>query len=434
MQRKYFGTDGIRGRVNTENMNADFMLRLGKAFGYLLSKNKNAHVLIGHDTRESCAMLESSLQAGLATSGIDVKRLGVLPTPAIAHLTHSLGSSAGIVISASHNSFEDNGIKFFDQNGMKISDEMELAIEAELDNPADKIPKRTGTIKTLDDAAGRYSEYCKSIFPSQINLRDLKIIIDCANGANYDVAPNIFSELGAQVTAIHNEPDGKNINKKCGATDLTSLIKAVKKQKADLGFAFDGDGDRLMMVDHHGEVVDGDEILCILAKDRSAGLGSRSGVVGTVMSNLGLEQALKNSGIAFERAAVGDRYVLEALVKNNWVLGGEASGHIVDLDYTTTGDGIITALQVLRIIRVSEKSLHELKQVMVKRPQILINVPVSKTVNLNDYPELTRAIQQMEASFKDEGRVLLRPSGTEPVIRVMVEGNDETKVKMAAKS
>ena len=434
-QRKYFGTDGIRGQVGKSLINVEFMLRLGWAVGNVLAETKAANVLIGHDTRISGAMLESALQAGLSAAGVNVKLLGTLPTPAIAYLTHSLRASAGIVISASHNAYNDNGVKFFDNKGMKLSDKLELAIEEQLEKPMKtRSSGRVGTIEHLVDAAERYTEYCKSIFPSQLSLNGLKLVIDCANGATYDVAPKIFHELGADVIVIHNKPDGMNINKKCGATNLNSLRLSVKKHKADVGLAFDGDGDRLMMVDDHGDVVDGDEILCILAKDRSAGLGSCAGIVGTVMSNLGLEQALVKSGIVFERAPVGDRYVLEALLKNGWILGGEASGHIVDLDCTTTGDGIITALQVLRIMCIGDKNLNKLKQAMTKRPQVLINVPVVKTVNLKDYPEVNEAVTQMEKQFNGEGRILLRPSGTEPVVRVMVEGNNEKEVRKAAES
>ena len=432
-KRKYFGTDGIRGRVGESPINVDFMLRLGYAAGAIFSTKASDTILIGHDTRASCGMLESALQAGFSAAGLNVVLLGVLPTPAIAYLTHSLRASAGVVISASHNAYHDNGVKFFNNRGMKLGDELELAIEAQLEKATEtQAANNTGNIDHLTDAAGRYAEYCKSIFPSQLSLNGLKLVLDCANGATYDVAPNIFRELGADVIAIHDQPNGTNINDHCGATHLDSLQLAVKQHQADVGLAFDGDGDRLMMVDAKGEVIDGDEILCILAKDRSTGLGSRAGVVGTVMSNLGLEQALEKCGVAFERAPVGDRYVLEALIKNGWTLGGEGSGHIVDLDYTTTGDGIITALQVLRIMRLSEKSLHDLKQAMIKRPQVLINVPTSNTVNLNDYPKINAAVSEMEKTLHGKGRVLLRPSGTEPVVRVMVEGNNEQEVQQAA--
>jgi len=432
-KRKYFGTDGIRGRVGESHINVDFMLRLGYAAGVVLSMQSSGTILIGHDTRASCDMLESALQAGFSAAGLNVVLLGVLPTPAIAYLTHSLRASAGVVISASHNAYHDNGVKFFNSHGMKLADELELAIEAEIDKTLEtSVSNHAGHIERLTDAAGRYAEYCKSIFPSQLSLNGLKLVLDCANGATCDVAPNIFRELGADVIAIHNQPNGTNINDHCGATHLESLRLAVKQHHADAGLAFDGDGDRLMMIDEKGEVIDGDEVLCILAKDRSTGLGSRAGVVGTVMSNLGLEQALEKCGVAFERAPVGDRYVLEALIKNGWTLGGEASGHIVDLDYTTTGDGIITALQVLRIMRLSEKSLHDLKQAMIKRPQVLINVPTANTVNLKNYPKINVAVSEMEKTLAGKGRVLLRPSGTEPVVRVMVEGNNEQEVQQAA--
>jgi len=432
-KRKYFGTDGIRGRVGSQFINAEFMMKLGWAVGTVLIKEEDATVLIGHDTRVSSGMLESALQSGLSAAGVNVELLGALPTPAIAHLTHSLRASAGISISASHNPYDDNGVKFFDWQGMKLSDEMEAAIEEQLNQPMQTLESTDiGKVKRLIDAGGRYVEFCKSIFPSQLSLNGLKFVLDCANGATYDVAPKVFHELGAEIIVINNKPNGKNINKKSGAMDVTSLQAAVMKHKADAGLAFDGDGDRLMMVDDQGEIVDGDEILCILAKDRSTGLGSRAGIVGTVMSNLGLEQSLVSAGIAFERTSVGDRYVLETLLEKGWALGGEASGHIVDLDYTTTGDGVITGLQVLRIMRVTEKSLHELKQAMTKCPQVLINVPIKEKIDIGSYPEISKAIVQAEKQLKGEGRVLLRPSGTEPLIRVMVEGNNKQAVQNIA--
>jgi len=432
-ERQYFGTDGIRGSVGSRLINAEFMMKLGWAVGTVLVKDDVATVLIGHDTRQSADMLESALQCGLSSAGVNVKLLGTLPTPAIAYLTHSLRASVGIVISASHNLYDDNGVKFFDSQGMKLSDELELAIESQLNKPIKTLASdRLGKAERLMDAAGRYVEFCKSIFPTQLSLNSLKIVLDCANGATYDVATKVFHELGADVVTIHNVPDGKNINKNCGATDVESLQVAVNKHKADAGLAFDGDGDRLMMVDHKGEVVDGDEILCILAKDRATGLGSHAGIVGTVMSNLGLEQALTTDGIAFERTSVGDRYVLEALVQKGWVLGGEASGHIVDLDYTTTGDGIITGLQVLRIMRVTEKSLYDLKQVMMKHPQVLINVPIKERIDIESNATISDAVRQAEKDLQGKGRVLVRSSGTEPLIRVMVEGSNKQAVQRAA--
>lgn len=434
-QKKYFGTDGIRGQVGKSLINAEFMLKLGWAVGKVLAQKDLATVLIGKDTRISGYMIESALQAGFSAAGVDTKILGPMPTPAIAYLTHSIRASAGIVISASHNTYQDNGVKFFDKNGYKLSDELELAIEAQIDTPMRTVSAdRLGKAKRMVDAPGRYIEFCKSTFPSNLTLKGLKIVVDCANGATYYVSPHIFHELGAGVTAIGDQPDGFNINQGSGATDPRKLQKIVVDIGADIGIAFDGDGDRVIMVDHNGEVVDGDELLCIMAKDRLTGIGSASGVVGTVMSNLGLEQALQQYGIAFERAPVGDRYVLERLQKNGWLLGGEASGHIVDLDYTTTGDGIITALQILRIMQMSGKSLSELKRAMVKRPQVLINVPVFGVVDIKKYPKIEKAVADAEKVLNGTGRVLLRPSGTEPVVRVMVEGNDEGLVRETAEA
>ncbi len=434
VQKRYFGTDGIRGQVGKSLINAEFILKLGWAVGKVLARQHAGTVLIGKDTRVSGYMIESALQAGLSAAGVNTELLGPMPTPAIAYLTHSVRASAGIVISASHNPYDDNGIKFFDENGFKLSDELEQAIEAQIDTPMSTVSsERLGKAKRMVDAPGRYIEFCKSTFPSELTLKELKIVVDCANGAAYHVAPRIFHELGAQVIAIAVSPDGYNINHKCGATDTRKLQKTVIERNANLGIALDGDGDRIIMVDHRGEIVDGDEILCILAKDRVV-KGKRSlGIVGTVMSNLGLEQALLESGIAFERTPVGDRYVLERLLKNDWLLGGESSGHVVDLNYTTTGDGIITALQILRIMQSTQKPLAELKKVMTKRPQILINVPALSAVDIKKHPNIEKAVLEAEKSLHGKGRVLLRPSGTESVIRVMVEGNDERTVRDTAK-
>ncbi len=437
--KKYFGTDGIRGRVGKSLINAEFMLKLGWAMGVILSKNRKSKkpvsVLLGKDTRISGYTIETALQAGLSAAGVDIYLSGPLPTPGVAYLTHSLRVSAGMMISASHNSYQDNGVKFFDSRGMKLSDDMELAIEAQIEQPMRTAEsKDLGKIERLVDAQGRYIEFCKSTFPSHLNLKGLKLVVDCANGATYNVAPSVFHELGANVTAIHDLPDGYNINQRCGATDLQDLQRKVVEEQADVGIALDGDGDRLIMVDHNGEIVDGDEMLCIIAKDRATGIGTHAGVVGTVMSNLGLEEALKDMGIAFIRAPVGDRYVLEQLKEKGWTLGGESSGHIVDLDYTTTGDGIITALQILRIIRIAKKSLHQLKQAMVKCPQVLINVPVMDKAHFNNNPTINKAVAKIKQELADEGRVLLRPSGTEHCVRVMVEGHNEAKVRLAAKS
>lgn len=428
--KKYFGTDGIRGQVGQKHINAEFMLKLGFAAGMVFSKQGPAEVLIGRDTRISGDLLQSALQAGFASAGVDVRLLGVIPTPAVAHLTRSLRAQAGVVISASHNPYQDNGVKFFDDKGMKLSDEAEYEIEEKLSGAIHTVASNhLGTIKSIRDASGRYIEFCKSTFPTNLNLQSLKIVIDCANGAMTNIANKVLHELRGEVIAIHDRPDGYNINHQCGATKVADLQKAVVQHVADIGLAFDGDGDRLIAVDHLGEVVDGDEMLCILANDQHRQF---PGIVGTVMSNLGLEQALLASKIDFYRANVGDRYVLEELLKRGWPLGGEASGHIVDLSITTTGDGIITALQMLRVMQSSKKSLHELKSRMTKRPQVLLNVPTDKVIDLKHYPKITDAVKAIELLLQDRGRVLLRPSGTEPVVRVMVEGNDEPEVKAVA--
>lgn len=433
-KRQYFGTDGIRGRVGSSLMNPEFMMRLGFAAGSVLVNDNAATVLIGHDTRLSCDMLESALQCGLSAAGVNVQLVGVLPTPAIAHLTRIEQASAGIVISASHNPYYDNGIKFFNHQGMKLSDDVELAIENALPRSvSDFTFDRLANVLWKLDASRRYIDFCKAIFFSQLALQGLKLVLDCANGATYRVAPTIFQELGAEVITINGTPDGKNINEQCGATHLDSLQIAVKKHKANMGLAFDGDGDRLILVDHKGEIVDGDEILCVLAKSRENNK-NKMGVVGTVMSNLGLEQALKADGITFERTPVGDRYVIEALIQKGWSLGGEASGHIVNLDCTTTGDGILTGLQILRVMCETKKTLHALKKEMTKRPQVLINVPIEEKIDLASNAEIQNAVRQVENELKDEGRVLLRPSGTEPLIRVMVEGNNQQQVQSAAET
>lgn len=434
LKKKYFGTDGIRGQVGKSLMNAEFVLKLGWAVGKVLAGKNSATVLIGKDTRISGYMIESALLAGLSAAGVNVKILGPMPTPAIAYLTHSVRASAGIVISASHNPYADNGVKFFDADGFKLSDELEFAIEAQIDTPMRTVPAdHLGKAERMVDAPGRYIEFCKSTFPDELTLKGLKIVVDCANGASYSIAPKIFHELGAEVIATGDQPDGFNINQGCGATDTRKLQKLVVKKSADLGIAFDGDGDRVIMIDHQGVVVDGDELLCILAVDRFAkNKNHHTGIVGTVMSNLGLEQALQKRKISLERAAVGDRYVLEKLQQKGWVLGGEASGHIVDLGLTTTGDGIITALQVLRIMQKSEKPLSDLKTLMVKTPQVLINVPVVETVDLKKYPKIGQAVADAEKKLNGKGRVLLRPSGTEPVVRVMVEGHDAGIVRKTA--
>lgn len=433
--RKYFGTDGIRGQVGTELINPEFMLKLGWAAGKVFGRHHAvAKVLIGKDTRISGYVLESALQAGLSAAGAHVQLLGPMPTPAVAYLTHSLRAAAGIVISASHNSYQDNGVKFFDRNGMKLSDEIECEIEEQLPQPLEMVAThQLGKLTRIHDAAGRYITFCKSVFPSALTLNGMRIAVDCAHGAAYHIAPSVFSELGAEVTTVGDKPNGININRGCGATDVRSLQQAVLQQRALVGIALDGDGDRLIMVDHNGERVDGDELLGILACYSEY---HYEGIVGTVMSNLGLEQAIHERGMQFIRTAVGDRYVLEGLQNKQWLLGGESSGHIVNLQHSTTGDGIISALQILAIMQRLEKSLAELKKVVVRRPQVLINVPLEgvKGVDLTPQSALQQAAIAVEKDFAGSGRVLLRASGTEPVVRVMVEGNDPEVVRRTAES
>ncbi len=435
--KKYFGTDGIRGQVGSALIHPEFMLRLGWAVGKVLGRYESAKVLIGKDTRISGYVLESALQAGLSAAGIHVHLLGPMPTPAVAHLTHSLRATAGIVISASHNNYQDNGVKFFDRYGMKLSDAHELAIEAELESSLQMVPAHElGKLTRINDAGGRYITFCKSIFPSRLTLHGLRLVIDCAHGAAYHIAPLVFSELDAEVFVIGNKPDGVNINLGYGATDVSELQQAVKQYKADAGIALDGDGDRLIMVDHQGERVDGDEILGILACYPPKEI-HYSGVVGTIMSNLGLEQAITQRKMKFVRTAVGDRYVLEELQTQKWSLGGESSGHIVNLQYTTTGDGIITALQILAIMQRLGESLDTLKKVVLKRPQVLINIPLNNSLqnlDLGPHSAIGQAVIQVEKDLAGDGRVLLRASGTEPVVRVMVEGNDAGRVQQVAES
>ncbi len=423
--KKYFGTDGIRGEVGNSLIDPAFVLKLGWALGRVLSRQGAAKVIIGKDTRVSGYMLESALEAGLAAAGVDILLLGPMPTPAVAYLTRTLRASAGIVISASHNPYHDNGVKFFDANGLKLSDEIEALIEQEIEKPMETVCSRElGKAQRIDDAGGRYIEFCKSTFPSQLTLSGLKLVVDCANGATYNVAPDVFHELGADVIPLAVSPDGFNINHQSGAVQPQYLQQAVLANQADLGIALDGDGDRVIMVDHCGEVVDGDEILCILAKAQRDRSQKRFGVVGTVMSNLGLEQAMHEFDIDFVRTHVGDRHVMESLHKNNWILGGESSGHVVNLDLTTTGDGTITALQVLSSMKFSGKDLHSLKKVMTKRPQVLINVPLKISINLAEHAAIQQAVAEIEKELGSKGRVLLRASGTEPVVRVMVEADE----------
>lgn len=429
MSKKYFGTDGIRGRVGEAPINAEFMLKLGWAAGRVLGSAGGNRVIIGKDTRISGYMFESALEAGLSAAGVDIKLLGPMPTPAIAYLTRTLHASAGIVISASHNAYVDNGIKFFSSEGAKLPDDVELAIEAEIEKPMVTVDSADlGKADRVEDAAGRYIEFCKGTIPSSFTLKGLKIVVDCANGATYHVAPSVFDELGANVIAIGTEPDGLNINKDCGSTRPELLQKSVLENQADLGIALDGDGDRLIMVDSKGELVDGDELLFIIALSRQEQGMLQGVVVGTLMSNLGLEHALKANNIAFGRANVGDRYVLEMLKQTGGLLGGESSGHIICLDRTTTGDGIVSALQVLAAMVQADKSLNELKQGMKKYPQRMINVPISKKVDLDQSDVIQAAVKSAEDRLAGRGRVLLRPSGTEPVVRVMVEGEDEKQV------
>jgi phosphoglucosamine mutase len=433
MARKYFGTDGIRGRVGEYPVNAEFMLKLGWAAGRVLGSTGGNLVIIGKDTRISGYMFEAVLEAGLSAAGINSRLLGPMPTPAIAYLTRTLHACAGIVISASHNAYADNGIKFFSGAGTKLPDEVEIAIEAELEKPMVTVESaRLGKAERVADAEGRYIEFCKSTIPLSLSLQGLKLVVDCANGATYKVAPSVFDELGAEVIAIGTEPDGLNINRNCGSTQPGRLQKSVCKHRADAGIALDGDGDRIIMVDSQGELVDGDELLFIIALSRQEQGRLNGCVVGTLMSNLGLEHALLSHDIPFERARVGDRYVLEMLREKNSVLGGESSGHIICLDRTTTGDGIVSALQVLATMVQSGKSLHELKSGMKKYPQHMINVPLTREVNLDTTPAVQSALRAVEQTLAGKGRVLLRPSGTEPVVRVMVEGEDEKQVIEAA--
>lgn len=433
LKRRYFGTDGIRGTVGTHPITADFVLKLGWAAGRVLAGGQRGTVLIGKDTRISGYMFESVLEAGLTSSGVDVRLLGPMPTPAIAYLTRTLHARAGIVISASHNPYDDNGIKFFDGDGGKLPDEVELDIEVELAQPMrTACSHNLGRASRVTDAAGRYIEFCKSTVPYGFDLRGFKVVVDCANGATYDIAPNVFDELGADVVAIGCEPNGLNINDGVGATSPENLRRAVLEHNADLGVAFDGDGDRLAMVDSEGEILDGDEVLYILSRSRDEARQASKWVVGTLMTNLGLEEALKSQGMELLRAKVGDRYVMEMMKEKGALLGGETSGHIICLDRVTTGDGIVSALQALHTVKEHDTSLHELKKGMTKHPQTLINVRMAERVDVNENQGVRKAVQEVEAELGDAGRVLLRPSGTEPVVRVMVEGKDEGQVKVLA--
>lgn len=433
MSRKYFGTDGIRGEIGKAPMTPDFVLKLGWAAGKVLASKGSSLVVVGKDTRISGYMLESALEAGLVAAGVSVRLLGPMPTPAVAYLTRTFRASAGVVISASHNPFQDNGVKFFSNEGTKLSDEIELQIEDFLDREIETVSSsKLGKVERVADAAGRYIEFCKRAIPTDVTLEGLRIVVDCANGATYHVSPHVFSELGADVVKIAASPDGININDNCGATSLALLQKSVKEYRADLGIALDGDGDRLMMVDHNGEVVDGDEILAIIAAHRlkEGVLGGH--VVGTLMSNLGLEKAITAMDLSFHRADVGDRYVMELMRQTGGMLGGESSGHIIVRDRISTGDGTIAALQVLHAVIASGKTLSELKQVMVKYPQTLVNVRIKEKIDLENNAEIQAAVRAAEEQMGERGRVLLRASGTEPLIRVMVEAQDESETKQLA--
>ena len=437
MARKYFGTDGVRGRVGEAPITPDFVLRLGYAAGKVLAEANHdprdrdrPAVLIAKDTRISGYMLESALEAGFCAAGVDVLLVGPMPTPAVAYLTRALRLQAGVMISASHNPYDDNGIKFFSAHGNKLPDELELAIEAHLDEPMQTKPSaRLGRVRRIDDADGRYIEFCKSTFPSELDLRGLRIVIDCANGAAYHIAPPVFHELGAEVIAVSNQPNGFNINDKCGATHTAAMRDAVLEHHADLGIALDGDADRLMMCDADGKVYDGDQLIYVIAKHRKQAGIMRGGIVGTLMTNLALEHALAKLDVPFARAKVGDRYVLELLQEKNWDCGAENSGHIICRDKHTTGDGIVSALQVLSALVSQKTTLKKYAAELTLYPQVLINVKTQKGFDFRAHASIQDAARAAEKDLDGSGRVLLRPSGTEPVLRVMVEGKEEVRVK-----
>lgn len=427
--RKYFGTDGVRGLVGEYPITPEFALKLGWAAGKVLSKLGTKKVIIGKDTRISGYLLETSLEAGLIAAGIDVVLLGPMPTPAVAYLTHTFRAEAGIVISASHNPYHDNGIKFFSGNGLKLADSVELEIEAMLDDKMTCVPsEKLGKAHRLDNADGRYIEFCKGQFPNELSLEGIKIVLDCANGATYHIAPSVMRELGATVICHACEPDGVNINLACGATHVDSLKHKVLEHGADVGIAYDGDGDRVMMVDHNGRVFDGDDIVYIIACQAYEKGCLGGGVVGTVMSNMGLENALKAKGIEFARSKVGDRYVMELLTTNGWKIGGESSGHVLNLDLISTGDGIISSLQVLAAMVSQNKTLQDLGQGFVKYPMKMINVKYTVPFDPTLAPEVQEVVRIVEHELAGKGRVLLRKSGTEPVVRVMVEAEQEKQV------
>lgn len=430
---KYFGTDGIRGRVGSELVAPDFVLKLGWAAGKILAAEGNTKVLIGKDTRISGYMLESALEAGLAAAGVDVELLGPMPTPAVAYLTRTFRASAGIVISASHNPYYDNGIKFFSDTGHKLSDQLEASIEAMIDQPMACVDsEQLGRASRITDAPGRYIEFCKSVCPGDISFTGIKMVVDCAHGATYHIAGNVFRELGAEVIEIGAKPDGLNINQDCGATNLKALSDAVVSHNAQLGIALDGDGDRIMMIDAQGRTIDGDEIVFALAREAMLAGHLDGGVVGTLMSNMGLELALKDLGIPFVRAKVGDRHVMEALRENGWSIGGENSGHVINLQYHSTGDGIIAGVQMLTAMVRKNCQLRDLLEGMHKLPQQLVNVKYSGDQDPLQADNVKSAVEEVEQALAGQGRVLLRKSGTEPLIRVMVEGNNEKAVRAFA--
>lgn len=435
-QRRFFGTDGIRGRVGCFPITPEFMVKLGWAVGTALAAQTGAKVVIGKDTRLSGYMLEYALASGLNAAGVEVLFVGPMPTPAVAYITRTFHAQLGIVISASHNPYYDNGIKFFSSDGMKLPDEVELQIESLLEQDLETVsPEWVGHSNRINDAPGRYIEFCKSSVPHFLTLESLKIAIDCAHGATYHIAPRVFEELGATVVAIGVEPNGLNINEGVGSTHPEKLQALVQAEGADVGIAFDGDGDRVVMVDQTGELIDGDDILYVIAREaQREGLLNGRGVVGTQMSNYGLELALDKAGIPFVRSKVGDRYVMETLEEKGWLLGGESSGHIIWRDSQTTGDGIVSALQILAIMKNTGKSLHELLSEMEKYPQVMINVPVAQLLNKKQNSELAQLSEAETQKLAGQGRVLLRSSGTEPLIRVMVEGGDPQKVQTLAES
>ena len=433
--RKYFGTDGIRGKVGDHPITPEFVLKLGWAAGKVLARHGSRKFIIGKDTRMSGYMLESALEAGLAAAGLSASFTGPMPTPAVAYLTRTFRAEAGIVISASHTPYYDNGIKFFSIDGTKLPDAVEEAIEAEMEKPLTCVESaELGKASRINDAAGRYIEFCKGGFPSELSLSELKIVVDCANGATYHIAPSVLRELGANVITIGCEPDGMNINEKCGATDVRLLQERVLAEKAHVGIAFDGDGDRVMMVDHLGNKVDGDQILYIIAREALRQGQLKGGAVGTLMSNMGLELALKQLGIPFARAKVGDRYVLEKMKELGWTLGAENSGHVILLDKTTTGDGIVAGLQVLAAMARNHMTLHDLCSGMRLLPQVLVNVRFAGKHDPLEAENVKQVTAQVELELAGRGRVLLRKSGTEPLIRVMVEGEDDEQVLRLANS